>query len=251
MSIFGSICSAIGSAISSVCSAIGSLGSSIASTVAAASASLSSALGPVLSVAAGLNPLVFVGVVLAIQLVSSLLKVKQQDTKPEQLGEIAMKHPELTPEGCGSYENYIKELEKHKDEFNEEEFKKKPIEQQAAAMAVGTGILAKGISEKLKMDVPMDFYVSMVKGDVSEEATKGILEGLSNAGIKDASVFNDYLNNKPIDPEDKTSIETVMSNVQANGGPSADDIVNNMDRFDDDSFNAKVQEELRQQGKSL
>ncbi len=234
MSLFGAIgsflngcCAAIGGALSSACSLIGSMAAGISSFVAGISASLASCLGPVLTLAVS-NPLALL--VCVVILVAFLAKnMKVSDMSPEELGDIALNHPEIKPENFASYSDYIDELKKHKDEFKSEDFEKKPPLEQAAALAVGTGILVKGLEDKLKMEVPLDFLATMVKGGINPDMTQTLLTAMSEKGLKSAGVFNDYINGNKLSEAKTLKMDSVMSEFAANGGLTVEELLNNCD----------------------
>lgn len=222
-------CSTVGSALGGLCSGICSLASSIGSFVSGISSSLMASLAPVLSLVASINPVTLVCVVLIVTVLASMLGVNDKDTAPEELGEIAIQHPEIKPENFNSYAEYIEELKKHKEEFNREEFEKKSPMERSAALAVGTGILAKGCAEKLKMDIPMDFYVTMAKGGVEPALVNTLLTSMASKGLKSAGVFQDYINGNKLSEVKTLKMDSVMSEVVAHGGPSVDTILDNID----------------------
>ena len=223
----GWISDAISSAVSGVCSLLGSAGAAISSFVSGISSSLSACLAPVLGVAASINP---VALVCAVCIVAYLAKnLGVNDTSPEELGEIALNHPEIKPENFNSYSEYIDELKKHKDEFNREEFEKKTPLQQAAAFAVGTGIYVKGIEDKVKMDIPLDFFTTMVAGGVTPKMTENLLTLMSEKGIKSAGVFSDYINGNKLSEAKTLKMDAVMNEFAAKGGMTVDSILDNID----------------------
>lgn len=223
----GGLCSAIGGALSSACSMIGSMGAAIGSFVAGISASLASCLGPVLALAASINPVTLICAVIIVGFLAKNMGVS--DTSPEELGEIALNHPEIKPENFKSYSAYIDELKKHKDEFKREDFEKKPPMEQAAALAVGTGILVKGIEDKLQMEVPLDFITTMIKGGVTPQMTENLLASMSEKGIKSAGVFTDYINGNKLSEAKTLKMDTVMAEFAANGGTTVNEMLGNID----------------------
>ena len=216
---FSSVCSSVGSALCSI-------GSQIASTIAKAAPVLVEIAKPVLEIAKVVVEVVIEAVVKIVDGVAKALGVVEKDIEPDELGARAMAHPEIKPESYDSYSDYIKEL--GKADFDREEFDKLSPAQKAAATAVGCGIEAKAIAEKMEMNIPMDFFVASVKGKMSANDVCGLLNAMKSNGITDAGVFSQYTQGT-LSPEAEKKLEPAFAEYESNGGKSIDSIQNDID----------------------
>lgn len=216
MGFFSSICSGI----SAVCSSIGS----IISTVAPA---LSVIAKPVLEIAKVVAEVVIGAVVQIVDGVAKALGlVPEEIESPDELGERALQHPEMKPEDYDSYGDYIKALEKA--DFDQEKFDNLSPDQRKAALAVGCGIEAKAISEKMEMNIPMDFWITSAKGKMNANDVCGLLNSMKENGFTDAGVFAQYTQGT-LSPEGEQKLGPALADYEAKGGKSIDSIQSDID----------------------
>lgn len=221
---------AIFGGISAVCSSIGSalcsIGSQIGSVIAKVAPALAEIAKPVLEIAKTVVEVVIEAVVQIVDGVAKALGLVPEEIEPDELGARAMQHPEIKPEDYDSYEAYIKELEKA--DFDKEEFDNLSPAQKAAATAVGCGIEVKAISEKMAMNIPLDFFVASAKGKMSPNDVCGLLNSMKANGITDAGVFAQYTQGK-LSPEAEQKLEPALTDYEAKGGKSIDSIQSDID----------------------
>ncbi len=226
MGIFAAIGGAISSFVGSIGSALCSIGSQIGSAIAKVAPVLAEIAKPVLEIAKVVVEVVIEAVVKIVDGVAKALGLVPENIEPDELGARAMQHPEIKPEEYDSYEEYIKELEKA--DFDKKEFDKLSPAQKAAATAVGCGIEAKVIAEKMEMNIPMDFWVAGAKGKMDPKDVCVLLNAMKANGITDAGVFAKYTQGD-LSPEAEKQLEPALVAYEANGGKPVDDIQSDID----------------------
>ena len=226
MFFLGAIVGAVTSTISSVAGALGSLGPVISGAIAKVSPVLAKIAGPVLDMAKIVVKVVCEAVVNLINEVAQYLGVVPENMDADELGARAMEHPEIKPEDFETTEEYIKELSEA--EFDKEKFDKLSPAQKAACTAVGSGLEVKAISEKMQMNIPVDFYVNGARGGMDAQNVVGLLNGMKNNAINDAGLFNNYLDGKLSD-KDAPAMQAAISDFESQGGMTVSEIQDNID----------------------
>jgi len=173
--------SGVGSFISGACSFIGSAVSSLGSALANSASTMLNVVGKYLGPVAQI-----------IQVVGMLLNILKSDENVEELGAKAMQAESKKPEefdGNTEYIDYLREEVK----LDKEKFEKAGDVEKAARTAVGTTIVAKGITEQKGFDIPLAAWVAMAKlnlTDKAEEVDK-LLETFKEGKLEDFAKYVD------------------------------------------------------------
>lgn len=197
MGLFGSICSAIGSAISGICSALGG------------------SLGGIAALASALIPGVGLPeIVLAVQLVCTIVSAVAnalgltEDEKPEELG-MAAENAELKPEDFDTTQEYIEYLRKEAKKLDKEQVANLSDFDRVKYQALGTSITIKGIEEKYGMSMPAEFWVTAKDMELKGEQVKTYLDTFKKNGIEDMSDMTAFLKGE----ETKSGTSTVSDSM--------------------------------------
>ncbi|MCI7046507.1 hypothetical protein [Helicobacter sp.] len=178
--------SAIGSAIGSVCSAVGSVCSAIGGAVMGAVGAIASVIAP------------YIGVIATVvQAIAHVLGVISPEDKPEKLAQAAEQLGKK-PEDFNSISEYIQALKdaiKNGDVSIKEELSP---EESLKYTLLGTGILIKGLDEKLEMQTSGEFWASVGKANVEPKEVLSILENVKKSENIDTKDVADYLDNKEV-----------------------------------------------------
>ena len=142
--------SAIGGFFSGVCSAISSAFSSLGSSLTTFATKIVELAGPLLET---------VGKIAS--LVAKFLGVTEELENPMELG-LRAEASDKKPEDFDSYKDYINYI-KNEVKIDEEKLKNASDIDKAKYIAIGSGILIKGIEDKKDMDIGADVFVALAK----------------------------------------------------------------------------------------
>ena len=142
--------SAIGGFFSGVCSAISSAFSSLGSSLTTFATKIVELAGPLLET---------VGKIAS--LVAKFLGVTEELENPMELG-LRAEASDKKPEDFDSYKDYINYI-KNEVKIDEEKLKNASDIDKAKYIAIGSGILIKGIEDKKGMDIGADVFVALAK----------------------------------------------------------------------------------------
>ena len=170
----GSFCSSV---VSSVVSAASSLGSALVSSASKLLDIAGKQLGPVAMI---------------IQIVAALIGVLTKDDDVEELGAKAMQPESKKPEDFDSNAEYIDYL-REEVKLDKEKFDKAGDVEKAARTAVGSTIVAKGISEQKGFDIPLETWVAMAKLNLTDKAQEvdKLLETFKDGKLEDFAKYVD------------------------------------------------------------
>ncbi len=172
--------SSLGSFFSSVGSVISNAVSSIGSALVSSSSKLLDIVGTRLYV-----------VSVIIQVVAALIGVLTKEDDVEELGAKAMES-DKKPEEFDSNAEYIDYL-REEVKLDKEKFDKANDVEKAARTAVGSIIVAKGISEQKGFDIPLETWVAMAKLNLTDKAQEvdKLLETFKDGKLEDFAKYVD------------------------------------------------------------
>lgn len=228
MGFLGAVAGAIGSAVgtvlsgaSAICSAlggvVGALGSTFCTSLAAGITALGVGIGDVLTV--------IMVVAKVISWIAEKLGLTTEEEQPEDLG-MKAEQADKKPEDFDSIEEYIKYL-REEVEIDKEKMEKLSQEERAKYAAVGSAILVQGIEEKYKMQLPAEFWCTVVDRKMDGEQIKCLIETFKENGMTDMKDLDDYLNNRKIEsgtPRSEISDTIIEAIKKQNPGISQEDI---------------------------
>lgn len=228
MGFLGAVAGAIGSAIgtvlsgaSAICSALGGVVGALGSTFCTSLAAGITALG------VGISDVLTVIMVVAkvVSWIAEKLGLTTEEEQPEDLG-MKAEQAEKKPEDFDSIEEYIKYL-REEVEIDKEKMEKLSPEEKAKYAAVGSAILVQGIEEKYKMQLPAEFWCTVVDKNMDKEQIKCLLDTFKEKGMTDMKDLDDYLNNRKIEsgtPRSEISDTIIEAIKKQNPGISQEDI---------------------------
>jgi len=225
--IFAAIGSAISSFVGTVGSAIVGIGSQIASAISSALPSIGSTISSWVDKLSTCLGSIVEAVITAVEVVGKLLGIIPQEMSVEELGARAMDNPELEADDFETYDEYIKALVEA--EFDKEIIEKATDGEKAAFALGGTVISSIATEEKLRMSIPIDFWVNCTKGNMSGENMLDLLNSLKANNISDAGSFSEFLQGEEIeDSEQMSDIEAAISDYESKDAvqPISDVIAN-------------------------
>lgn len=228
MGFLGAVAGAIGSAVgtvlsgaSAICSAlggvVGALGSTFCTSLAAGITALGVGIGDVLTV--------IMVVAKVISWIAEKLGLTTEEEQPEDLG-MKAEQADKKPEDFDSIEEYIKYL-REEVEIDKEKMEKLSQEERAKYAAVGSAILVQGIEEKYKIQLPAEFWCTVVDRKMDEEHIKCLIDTFKEKGVTDMKDMDDYLNNRKIEsgtPRSEISDTIIEAIKKQNPGISQEDI---------------------------
>lgn len=213
------VAGAIAGGISAVGNAIGTLATTICGGLGGAIGALSS--GFCSALIGGISALGIgdiIGVIMVISKVISWIAEKlgltEEQEQPEEIG-MKAEQADKKPEDFDSIEEYIKYL-REEIEIDKEKMEKLSEEEKAAYATVGSAILVQGIEEKYKMQLPAEFWCTVVDKKMSNEQVQGLIETFKENGLKDMKDFSDYMNDQSIEsgtPRSKIS-DTIIETIK-------------------------------------
>ena len=142
------------------------------------------------------------------------LGLTEEQEQPEEIG-MKAEQADKKPEDFDSIEEYIKYL-REEIEIDKEKMEKLSEEEKAAYATVGSAILVQGIEEKYKMQLPAEFWCTVVDKKMSNEQVQGLIETFKENGLKDMKDFSDYMNDQSIEsgtPRSKIS-DTIIETIK-------------------------------------
>lgn len=226
--------SSVGSALSSFCSsvsnALGSFASAFGGSLGAICMSLSPMVGLVIS-ALG-------------TLVSEVAKALGLIKPEEDIDELGLK-AELSdkkPEDYDLYSDYIDAL-KEETLSSEDKLKLDSKEDRAKYRVIGTGILMQGVSEKIGINIPLDFWIGASKSGLNAIEIKTTLENIGKMGgtANLDSYFKGTLSSSNMSSLDKTLEETFKS---LNSKITNKEMDNKFEQMSNNYKNFKIEDEI-------
>ena len=178
------------SAISTGIGTIASLGSSICSGLAIASSKLGGVIGCALG---GFSKMIAMipdpeTIELTIKIISAVVKgigealgLINNKEEVEELGAKALQAEEK-PEDFDSIEEYIEYL-KNEVELDQEKFNNISKEEKLTCSAIGSTILAKGISEKKGIDVSIEFLADIGKLNLKAKEVEAYIDNFKSNSL--------------------------------------------------------------------
>lgn len=222
----GAVVGAIGSAVgamlsgaSAICGALGGVVGALGSTFCTSLAAGITALG------VGDVIAVVMAVAKVVSWIAEKLGLTTEDEQPEDLG-MKAEQADKKPEDFDSIEEYIKYL-REEVEIDKEKMEKLSQEERAKYAAVGSAILVQGIEEKYKMQLPAEFWCTVVDRKMDEEQIKCLIDTFKEKGVTDMKDLDDYLNNRKIEsgtPRSEISDTIIEAIKKQNPGISQEDI---------------------------
>lgn len=224
---------AVGAVVGAIGSAVGAMLSG-ASAICGALGGVVGALGSTFctSLAAGITALGVGDVIAVIMVVAKVvswiaekLGLTTEDEQPEDLG-MKAEQADKKPEDFDSIEEYIKYL-REEVEIDKDKMEKLSPEEKAKYAAVGSAILVQGIEEKYKMQLPAEFWCTVVDRKMDGEQIKCLIETFKENGMTDMKDLDDYLNNRKIEsgtPRSEISDTIIEAIKKQNPGISQEDI---------------------------
>ncbi len=222
----GAVVGAIGSAVgamlsgaSAICGALGGVVGALGSTFCTSLAAGITALG------VGDVIAVIMAVAKVVSWIAEKLGLTTEDEQPEDLG-MKAEQADKKPEDFDSIEEYIKYL-REEVEIDKEKMEKLSQEERAKYAAVGSAILVQGIEEKYKMQLPAEFWCTVVDRKMDEEQIKCLIDTFKEKGVTDMKDLDDYLNNRKIEsgtPRSEISDTIIEAIKKQNPGISQEDI---------------------------
>lgn len=222
----GAVVGAIGSAVgamlsgaSAICGALGGVVGALGSTFCTSLAAGITALG------VGDVIAVIMAVAKVVSWIAEKLGLTTEDEQPEELG-VKAEQADKKPEDFDSIEEYIKYL-REEVEIDKEKMEKLSQEERAKYAAVGSAILVQGIEEKYKMQLPAEFWCTVVDRKMDEEQIKCLIDTFKEKGVTDMKDLDDYLNNRKIEsgtPRSEISDTIIEAIKKQNPGISQEDI---------------------------
>lgn len=222
----GAVVGAIGSAVgamlsgaSAICGALGGVVGALGSTFCTSLAAGITALG------VGDVIAVIMAVAKVVSWIAEKLGLTTEDEQPEDLG-MKAEQADKKPEDFDSIEEYIK-YPREEVEIDKEKMEKLSQEERAKYAAVGSAILVQGIEEKYKMQLPAEFWCTVVDRKMDEEQIKCLIDTFKEKGVTDMKDLDDYLNNRKIEsgtPRSEISDTIIEAIKKQNPGISQEDI---------------------------
>ncbi len=225
MGFWSSLGSSISNFASSACSAIGGLCSSIGGA-------LFSGIGGVASIATGIvGAVVGVGlgipeILLAVAAVAKIvgaiaeiLGMKNEEESPEELG-MKAEEAEKKPGDFDSTEAYIEYLRKEV-EIDKSKLENLKDEDKIKYAAVGSALYIKGIEEKYKMEMPVEFWTSVANMKLEGQEVKVYMDSFKEHKIDNMGDMVGYIKNDLEPGKDKSKISDAMIDALQEINPKA------------------------------
>ncbi len=204
---------------------VGAICTGVTTFISGCAAALKTLVSPTLDLLIRVGKVVIEGVCKIVGEIAKTLGIVKPDTEPEELGARAKQNPDIRPEDFPSTQDYIAALEEAP--FDKEKFDKlSPVEKGYAAI-VGASIEAKGISERVRMNIPLDFYAAAVKGQMTAKESISLLESLKKNKIDDASLFTAYSEGR-LTQEEEMRIKPALDLYDANNDRNMSEIQRNI-----------------------
>lgn len=176
MALFGSIVSTVISAAcsvgSAICSGLSKAASTIGGFVSGSLESLSKIIAKIPEIDIIEKTIEVIGNI--VKGISETLGLIDKEDTPEELGAKAFQAEEK-PEDFDSVEKYIEYL-KNEVELDKEKFDNMSKEEKLTCSAVGSTVLAKGISEKKGIEVSTEFLVDVAKLDLKAKEVESYID---------------------------------------------------------------------------
>lgn len=228
MGIWGSICSAVGSALSSVGSVISSGISSICSSIGGAlfsggalSTLATTIVAPFLSLSLPQLMVAAIAVIEVIGALAELLGIKEQET-PEELG-LKAELADKKPDDFDSIQSYIEYLRKDIS-LDKEKLSTLSDEQKIQYGAIGSAIYVKAFEEKYEMSMPSEFWHSVTQLKMETQEIKSYLDNFKLHGISDMKDMVYYIKGEPLpDGQNRSLISTAMISALKESNPGVDE----------------------------
>lgn len=231
MGFFSAVASFASSAFSAVCSvgrAVCSAVSGFASTLSSVAGSLGSIIGgglkdlSIILSEVPLNEMIgeIIGVIADIvhDICVNLGIIEKEET-PEEIG-MKAQEAEKKPDDFDSIEEYINYL-RDDIKLDKEKFENLTDEERLSCSAIGSTILAKGISEKKGIDLSSEFLVEVAKHKMKGEEVEAFIDNFKKNDLKMDSM-KEYLR-CDLSPEENEKVDVVVKETLKDINPQMSD----------------------------
>jgi len=176
MGFFSSAANAISSGISTVGNFISSGISSIGGAISGFAKAIIAPFPQLIMAETAIKVIVTV-----ISFIAQALNIIKKEETPEEIGAKAMECGR-SPEEFKSTEEYIEYL-RNEVQLDKEKFENMSQVEKLGCTAVGVAILTRGIEEKEKISIPVEFLHQVAKVNMKSEEVKCYIESFKNNGL--------------------------------------------------------------------
>lgn len=208
--------------------AVSTIATGVTTFISGCAAAVKTLVSPMLNLLISVGKVVIQGVCRIVGEIAKTLGIVKPDMEPEELGARATQNPNIKPEDFPTTQDYIQALEAAP--FDKEKFEKLSKEEKGYAAIVGSSIEAKGIAERMKMNIPLSFYATAFKGKMTADESISLLNSMKKNNINDVSLFTAYSEGK-LTLEEEKQLKPVFDSYNSANERKIKDIQNEISNF--------------------